>query len=399
MDSEHASRIWVPLLFIAAMFACILLLSVSADESCAGGKCGPDLYWDMDGSGNLTFTGWGMMDTVGDWSGCVTVTMPGDLTEVMDEAFRGCGNLTTVTINNSEVYIGKSAFRECPNLTTVTMAGAFFIDEYAFQDCPKLTAVNVAGSIAGIEPYAFSECTLLTSFNVAGAIESIGTRAFSYCINLTSMTINGPVVMLQDDVFSGCASLEEVTINGTVSQIWHDFFCACDALREVTFTGHVEIIDAGVFNDCPNLQSVNVICTDVQHFEDSGCVPTSAQLVAVHNFSSTYAWADDGHSCTVHIVCGNDASHNHDDSPEVTSAVKIPPTETEMGTTEYSVSGTYLGYQYQSAKDVQDIPAIGPQDPEESGEKGSVWPYVMIGIVVVLAVAGIVAFVLLRRHR
>ncbi|MBQ3735967.1 MAG: hypothetical protein II855_03430, partial [Candidatus Methanomethylophilaceae archaeon] len=115
-----------------------------------------------------------------------------------------------------------------------------------------------------------------------------------------------------------------------------------------------------------------------------------------HAYSATYGWADDGSSCTVHIVCANDDAHNHDVVAQSTSSVKIQPTATTNGTTEYSVSGTYDGFAYSDTKDVQDIPATGGSDSgnSDSNKKESPITYLSIVIVVVLALA-----ILLIRRR
>ena len=87
-----------------------------------------------------------------------------------------------------------------------------------------------------------------------------------------------------------------------------------------------------------------------------------------HNYSATYEWAADGSSCIVHLSCANDNTHNHDLSAEVTSSVKTAPAVGSMGTTTYSVSGTYEGFEYYSTKDVKDIPALEPAiTQKESG--------------------------------
>ena len=115
-----------------------------------------------------------------------------------------------------------------------------------------------------------------------------------------------------------------------------------------------------------------------------------------HAYSATYQWADDGSSCTVHIVCANDAAHNHDINAQITTSVKIQPTATTNGTTEYSVSGTYDGFAYSDTKDVQDIPATGGSDSgnSDSNKKESPITYLSIVIVAVLALA----ILLIRRH-
>ena len=78
-----------------------------------------------------------------------------------------------------------------------------------------------------------------------------------------------------------------------------------------------------------------------------------------HAYSATYEWAADGSSCIVHIVCANNAEHNHDVAAQVASVQKTAPTCTVMGATTYSVSGTYDGFAYASSKDLTDIAALG----------------------------------------
>jgi hypothetical protein len=112
---------------------------------------------------------------------------------------------------------------------------------------------------------------------------------------------------------------------------------------------------------------VNVACPNPLNITEgdtsNGYVAYYASNVNLcHTYSATYGWSDDGKSCTVHIICANTANHNHDEPAAVTSTVKVPPTETEMGTTEYSVSGTYDGFAYSDTKDVQDIPPTGHHD-------------------------------------
>ena len=94
----------------------------------------------------------------------------------------------------------------------------------------------------------------------------------------------------------------------------------------------------------------------------------------------------------VHIVCANNAEHDHDENADVTSKVKTEPTDTEMGITEYSVSGSYDGFDYADTKDIQDIPATG-----KSGN-GNILPFIAVGAVVMMIIAGIALFLFLRKR-
>jgi hypothetical protein len=65
-----------------------------------------------------------------------------------------------------------------------------------------------------------------------------------------------------------------------------------------------------------------------------------------------------------------------------------------MGTTEYSVSGTYDGFAYSSTKDVQDIPATGGSD----GKKDNTVLYVIAGVAAAAVLIGGAAFLILRKR-
>ena len=94
-------------------------------------------------------------------------------------------------------------------------------------------------------------------------------------------------------------------------------------------------------------------------------VPADASEHPPHELTANYTWSDDGKECTVNVFCLSCDYVAGIEHPEVKSKVKIPPTETVMGTTEYWVSGTVEGYDYYSAKDVQDIPVKTPSDDDD----------------------------------
>jgi len=76
-----------------------------------------------------------------------------------------------------------------------------------------------------------------------------------------------------------------------------------------------------------------------------------------HAWTVTYAFAEDGKSCTATRVCGNDATHKVTANATITSAVKTPATCTEMGWTTYTATFTETWAKTQT-KDVEDIAAL-----------------------------------------
>lgn len=88
------------------------------------------------------------------------------VTEVVESAFDGCFDLTSVAIPNTVTCIGNSAFQGCTELTKVTIgSGVDSIGAKAFNYCNSLQKVTCLG----IEPPAMAnaDCFTTTAYNRA----------------------------------------------------------------------------------------------------------------------------------------------------------------------------------------------------------------------------------------
>ncbi len=249
------------------------------------------------------------------------------------------------------------------------------------------------------------EWDVCTTVTVKNEGISIGNYAFQDCDGLTTVSIQGSVGSIGNNAFYACGALKTVTIDGSVGSIGDYAFLGCAELNTVTMTGPITSIESHAFQGCFKLQTLNIACNDPLNITKgnigNGYIAVNADIVNhIHRYSAAYDWADDGSSCTVHINCLNDSALIHDDHPEVSHTVKIQPTETDMGTTEYSVSGTYDGFAYSDTKDVQDIPATGgdPYDPGDKTSSYNRFPALALTLSVLSCLGMVGAVVLLGRR-
>ena len=63
------------------------------------------------------------------------------------------------------------------------------IKEEAFRRCEELTSVPIPESVTKIGKLAFSGCSSLTSISIPPSVTKIGNRAFSDCTSLTEVRI------------------------------------------------------------------------------------------------------------------------------------------------------------------------------------------------------------------
>lgn len=201
-----------------------------------------------------------------------SVTITGNVTGIVENAFSGCSNLTQVTITaNGITSIGMVAFQNTKSLTTIEIpASVTTIGNAAFAGsgistftvakggssfktdtdskglltsdgktlvlfAPKATgSYTIPDGVETIGPYSF-ESSALTSIEIGEAVETIGEGAFTLSA-LTSIVIPESVETIGKAAFSQSSVLTTVTFEGTTAPT----------------------IGTGIFGNCPNLASILV---------------------------------------------------------------------------------------------------------------------------------------------
>ena len=198
-----------------------------------------------------------------------SVTLPEGLTSLGDSAFERCGKLksiqlpdtvteigydvfaesglTSITIPKSMTVIGTQAFNRCDQLTSVVIPdGVTEIDYFAFCDCTSLREITIPGSVKTICGDAFNSCESLKKVTIENGLTTIGKRAFWYCENLKKVTLPNSLISIGEDAFFTCG-LTSLTIPDSVTTIEDGAFSGCGDLTGVHIPASVTEMGAGVF--------------------------------------------------------------------------------------------------------------------------------------------------------
>ena len=244
-------------------------------------------------SSQTGMTNWAQNGRGSNYSKIKSVTITGDVTEIVENAFASCSNLTEVTIEAAGITgIGAVAFQNTKNLTTIQIPasvttigdGAFWgsgistftvaeggssfkadNDDKAlltydgktlFTFAPKATgSYTIPSGVITIGPYSF-QGTALTSLEIPSSVTSIGDGAFESSA-LTSIVIPSSVKTIGEAAFVQSA-LTSIVIPESVTTIENDAFM-WSVLTTVTFEGTTApTIGTGIFGNCPTRTGILV---------------------------------------------------------------------------------------------------------------------------------------------
>ncbi|MGC7158618.1 leucine-rich repeat domain-containing protein [Metamycoplasma hominis] len=225
------------------------------------------------------------------------VVIPTWIKKIGDVAFRGCGSLKEVILNEGLEEIGTLAFcwtelasitipnsvkkiREGalynPNFSSILINSNnknfeikdnFFIDKnnkkiLSYFD-KKTTKVTIPSSINEIGDSAFLDCRNLKEIVLNEGLKKIGDWAFSGT-NIKSITIPGSVKEIGDSAFFGCSNLKEVILNEGLEKIGYEAFRDTN-IDSISIPSSVKEIEEGALSN-RNISSI-LINSNNKNFE------------------------------------------------------------------------------------------------------------------------------------
>lgn len=220
----------------------------------------------------------------------VSVTIPGSVTDIANNAFEGCPNLEEIIFTNPDkasnnLIIRINAFQNCPKLTECEIpARANQVVGNIFKGCTSLTEIKVNAN----NPYYFAQDGVLfgpalvnyqpqyddayalqsypagrqgaytiPSFVKEKKIDQVWTSGFEGAAGLTGISIPPSIGRLGTAAFEG-TGLTHVTIPDTVLQVDPAVFQNCTKLVSVKLPAGLAEIDQYMFANCISLQHVDM---------------------------------------------------------------------------------------------------------------------------------------------
>ena len=246
-------------------------------------------------------------------------------------AFSGCPNLTTVTIESSLTSVGTGAFDDSGSgvegfnlivsakavpssmflasaghsvyINTIELTQAETIGSDAFRDVQFKFGVVLPMGISSVGDRAFMGSTL-PSVTIEGS-PAFGISVFENCTSLTKAEITS-MKLIPGSMFSGCSSLSDVSFSVRISEISESSFQGT-ALGELVFPGTLKKVKANAFSSCASLEHV-AFTDDLSYLEDyafQGC--TALRTTEVQNVSHPGTGIFDGCTSLVRAYCPVDA--------------------------------------------------------------------------------------------
>ena len=154
-------------------------LSVASWTRERGGMCGRDVRWRLEPErGIFTVSGLGPMEDYEE--------------ERAVPWHRGRQKIRTVIIEDGVTEVGDQCFRNCRELTALRMAPSVeIIGADSFRGCEKITRLVLPGRLKAVSPGAFAGCVGLKTVYMPKSIESVEESAFGGDENLTEVFYEG----------------------------------------------------------------------------------------------------------------------------------------------------------------------------------------------------------------
>lgn len=186
------------------------------------------------------------------------ISIPESIIEIKDGTFCASG-IQKIDLPNTICQISELAFAYCKNLQDISLPLELIkIESKVFKDCNNLKNIDIPNSIRSIGQYAFQNCTSIEKFITPNTVQGIGSYAFDNCSNLISIDLPESLTYIGDYAFSNCINLDNIIMPNSINKLGKYAFYKCSSLNNIQLSKSLTEIDFGTFEDCVSIQSMSI---------------------------------------------------------------------------------------------------------------------------------------------
>jgi hypothetical protein len=190
--------------------------------------------------------------TIGDFafsaSGLKSVYIPANVFEIGRGAFSACEKLSTIRVSQSNVcyHVEENALIRTEEKLLIAVSTDYIIPvggsvteigDNVFAYCYQLTEILIPDEVTKIGNNAFYGCENLARIVIPDGVTEIGSDAFAFCHFLQQIEIPQSVTMIGEKAFRSCKSLLEITLHAGITDIGDGAFRNCERLVRFVFVG------------------------------------------------------------------------------------------------------------------------------------------------------------------
>lgn len=195
------------------------------------------------------------------------VVIPNTVSIINDYAFSWCSNLTSITIPDSVIDIGYFAFGGCDQIM-YRENGVGYVGKWAVDYDDSVPVVILHANTVGIAGGAFDSCENLTSITIPSNVAHINYGAFFCCSNLANIAVdknntiyssagNCLIETASKILMLGCAN-SIIPNDGSVVIIGGSAFFGLNNLTNIIIPDSVTTINGSAFSWCPDLTDISI---------------------------------------------------------------------------------------------------------------------------------------------
>ena len=217
-------------------------------------------------NGGVTYTVTSVASNAFYSTNIASITIPATVMLLGDRAFEGCGNLSRITIEDSENELSFTAgyygIMYNANADKTMYIGRNLVPSENSAPFPNVTSVTFGDKVTTIRRNLFQNQYKLSRVTIGKGVKTIEKEAFRSCgtdesVEKMVVAIGENVTLIESDAFNGCDKLTSIVLPSTLKNI-DGYAFAYTGLKSIAIPASVDSIGDRGFGDCHSLTNIRI---------------------------------------------------------------------------------------------------------------------------------------------